>query len=194
MPSTTPDDAATPTTSSGSGLSQDATRSWVMPHSMRTAGSLSASGTGPSAGGGDQSLSTSIIALRSAMIGWKCPAPSGGVPAAQASDDVGERLVDLGVVQVEHVVGLGEHALRGEQRAERLHLLEEPGGEPVLAVELVVLDEREHQAAQAEHLVEGGLLVVGAEQVAVAAGDPLALGDELLGRPRRDTAGPTAAT
>src|SRR5487761_1626963 len=51
-PSTTPAEAATPTTSSGSGFSQDSIRSLVMPQSMRTAGSFSASGTGPSAGGG----------------------------------------------------------------------------------------------------------------------------------------------
>jgi hypothetical protein len=57
----------------------------VMPHSICTAGSLSASGTGPSAGGGVQSLSTASIRLRSAMTGRQCAPPSGVPPDAHAS-------------------------------------------------------------------------------------------------------------
>jgi hypothetical protein len=38
---------------------------------MRTAGSFSASGTGPSAGGGDQSFMAASIFLREATIGFQ---------------------------------------------------------------------------------------------------------------------------
>ncbi len=46
---------------------------------------MSASGTGPRAGGGDQARSASSIRLRSATMGLKWAAPAGGPPAAQAS-------------------------------------------------------------------------------------------------------------
>ena len=66
-------------------LYQDSMVSWVMPHSICTAGSLSASGTGPSAGGGDHVFSASSMRLRSAITGCQCAAPSGGPPEAHAS-------------------------------------------------------------------------------------------------------------
>ena len=77
--------AAAPHQASEEGRSQASIVCWVTPPSMRTAGSLSASGTGPSAGGGDQSRSASSIRLRSATMGRKWDAPTGGAPAAQAS-------------------------------------------------------------------------------------------------------------
>ena len=52
---------------------------------MRTAGSFKAVGTGPSAGGGDQSRIAASICLRAATIGCQWAAPSAGPPAAQAS-------------------------------------------------------------------------------------------------------------
>src|SRR5436190_7002962 len=84
-PSTTPEEAPTPRTTSEEGRSQASIVVWVTPQSMCTAGSLSASGTGPSAGGGDQPRSASSIRLRSATMGRKWDAPTGGAPAAQAS-------------------------------------------------------------------------------------------------------------
>jgi pyruvate,water dikinase len=59
--------------------------SWVMPHSIFTAGSFRASGTAPSAGGGDQPDSASTMRLRSATTGCQCRAPSSVPPDAQAS-------------------------------------------------------------------------------------------------------------
>jgi hypothetical protein len=84
-PSTTPEEAPTPRTSPSEGRSQASMVCWVTPHSMCTAGSLSASGTGPRAGGGDQSRSASSMRLRDATSGWNRAAPSGWLPAAQAS-------------------------------------------------------------------------------------------------------------
>ena len=90
------------------------------------------------------------------MTGRRWAAPSGSPPEAQASITSAERLVDLVVLQVEDVLRLREHALARQQLAERPYLLEEPGGEPVLAVELVVLHVREDEPAHPEHLVERG--------------------------------------
>jgi hypothetical protein len=56
-----------------------------MPQSIFTAGSLSASGTAPSAGGGDQVASASTMRLRSATIGCQWRPPSSVPPEAQAS-------------------------------------------------------------------------------------------------------------
>src|SRR6266699_4414634 len=84
-PSTTPEEAPTPLTSPSEGRSHASIVCWVTPHSMCTAGSFSASGTGPRAGGGDQPRSASSIRLRSATMGRKWDAPTGGAPAAQAS-------------------------------------------------------------------------------------------------------------
>src|ERR1700745_1020575 len=84
-PSTTPEEAPTPRTTSEEGRSQASIVVWVTPHSICTAGSFSASGTGPSAGGGHQPRSASSIRLRSATMGRKWAAPTGGAPAAQAS-------------------------------------------------------------------------------------------------------------
>src|SRR6478672_10160631 len=84
-PSTTPEEAPTPRTISKEGRSQASIVVWVTPQSMCTAGSLCASGTGPRAGGGDQPRSASSIRLRSATMGRKWDAPTGGAPAAQAS-------------------------------------------------------------------------------------------------------------
>src|SRR5947208_942463 len=84
-PSTTPEEAPTPRTTSEEGRSQASIVVWVTPQSMCTAGSLSASGTGPSAGGGDQPRSASSIRLRPATMGRKRDAPTGGAPPAQAS-------------------------------------------------------------------------------------------------------------
>src|SRR5271165_3969438 len=84
-PSTMPEEAPQPRISPSSGRSHASIVCWVTPQSMCTAGSLSASGTGPRAGGGDQARRASSIRLRSATMGWKWAAPSGVPPAAQAS-------------------------------------------------------------------------------------------------------------
>src|SRR5690348_16068324 len=84
-PSTTPEEAPTPRISPSEGRSHASIVCWVTPHSMCTAGSLSASGTGPSAGGGDQLRRAARMRLRSATMGRKWAAPSGWLPAAQAS-------------------------------------------------------------------------------------------------------------
>src|SRR6266566_4812414 len=84
-PSTIPEEAPQPRIAPLSGRSQASIVCWVTPQSMCTAGSFSASGTGPRAGGGDQSRRASSMRLREATMGRKWAAPSGGAPAAQAS-------------------------------------------------------------------------------------------------------------
>ena len=66
-----------------------------------------------------------------------------------------ERLAHLVVAQVEDVLRLGEEPVVGEQRAELAHLVPEDREEPVLDVEVVVLDERVDRAREREALVEG---------------------------------------
>jgi hypothetical protein len=73
---------------------------------------------------------------------------------------VRQRLLDLQVAEVEDVLDVLEHPAPHEQGTELAHLVEEAAREPVLAVELVVLHEREDDLAQPKHLVEGGALLV----------------------------------
>ena len=96
-------------------------------------------------------------------------------------DELLERLRDLVAAELEDVLGVLEEAVRREQRAELAHLVAPARQEPVVAVELVLLDVREDRAREPEQLVErrARLLV---EQRAVLLGEPVALARELLGR------------
>src|SRR5207342_1438474 len=85
-----------------------------------------------------------------------------------------ERLRDLVPAELEDVLGVLQEAVLREQRAELAHLVPPAGEEPVVAVELVLLDVREDHAREAEQLRErpARLLV---EQRAVLLRQPLAL-------------------
>ena len=66
----------------------------------------------------------------------------------------------FGVMQMEDVFLLVDQVVALQQIAELAHLVEEGSGQPMFAIELVVFDIREHQMRHAEHLVEGGFLVI----------------------------------
>jgi hypothetical protein len=79
---------------------------------------------------------------------------------------VPERLVDLVSLQVEDVVLVGEEALLDEHRAQLAHLPPDHRVAPVLDVEVVVLDIREHDSRQPQLLLERLPVLVGPEQLA----------------------------
>ena len=64
--------------------------------------------------------------------------------------------------------------MRREQGAELAHLVPEDRQVPVVDVEIVVLDVREHDPGEMQARVEGGALRLG-QQLAVLGGDSLAL-------------------
>ena len=69
-------------------------------------------------------------------------------------------------------------------RAELADLVPEDRVVPVLDVEVVVLDERDTPGARARSTCRNALaVVIGRQELAVLAGDPLALGQDLLQRP-----------
>jgi hypothetical protein len=87
------------------------------------------------------------------------------------------------VRELEHVLGVREEPVLLQQRAEFADLVEEEIGVPVLAVELVALDIREHAVRQRDHLVVGAALFVGGQQLAVVGDELPALGLQLRHRP-----------
>ena len=93
-----------------------------------------------------------------------------------------ERLGDLVAGQLEHVLLVLEEAVVGEQRAELAQLVPPARQEPVVAVELVLLDVREHRPREPEQLVERRPRPR-REQRAVLLGEPVALAGDLLARP-----------
>ncbi len=147
-PSTTPLDAAKPRISllsrRSSAFSQVSRLSRVMPQSMTIAGSSITSGTGPSAGGVVvlRPLLDRRAALRDDLRPVRRTARRRAVrPRRHQVDD---RRLELVVRELEDVLGVGEEAVLREQRAELADLVEEQVRVPVLAVELVPFDVREH--------------------------------------------------
>jgi hypothetical protein len=106
-----------------------------------------------------------------------------GGPDRPAGQQVVERVVDLVAVQVEDVLRVVEEPVRAEDLAELADAVPEDRVVPVLDVEVVVLDVRIDAPREADELVERGPVVVGREQLAVLARDPLALRDDLVERP-----------
>ncbi len=96
---------------------------------------------------------------------------------------VDQRLFHLGVLKVKNVLRLLDHIRPHQQVAELAHLVVEGDDEPVLAEEFVVLDIGEHRVAEAEHLVEGGPVVVGRQKFAVVRHEALAFLLEPVDRP-----------
>ena len=82
---------------------------------------------------------------------------------------------------MEDVLAVLEEAVLGEQRAELADLVEEARLEPVVAVELVLLDVREDRAREPEQLLERAARLL-VEQRAVLLREAVALPRELLGR------------
>ena len=93
---------------------------------------------------------------------------------------VPQDLVDLVEAKEQQVVVSAEQAVLGERGAEFSDLAPHDRHRPVLDVEVVVLDVREHDAGEAELAVEGFAVLVGGEQVAVLLDDPVAFGAGLL--------------
>ena len=137
-------------------LAQLRSRSGVIPQSITEIGSLIASvGIVPMAGGGVHCFRRSSSSRRRATIGGQWWGPRAGPPCAQVRHELLERLADLVARELEDVLGVGEEAVRREQRAEFADLVEEARLEPVLAEELVLLDVGEDCSRQPEQLVEG---------------------------------------
>src|SRR6266850_7043841 len=89
--------------------------------------------------------------------------------------DLDQRLIHFEVLQVEDILALLDLSPARKERAEFAHLAEEARREPLLAVELVILDVRKHEVAEREHLIEGAALLVRLEERAVFLRDPAAL-------------------
>ncbi len=92
-----------------------------------------------------------------------------------------ERLQHLVAVEVEDVLDVVQIVALDEQRPELADLVVPGGQEPVVAVELVLLDVREHRPREPQQLVERAALLVG-ELLGVALREPVALARQLLGR------------
>ena len=89
--------------------------------------------------------------------------------------EVEQHVGELVAPEHEHVVDLGDEAGRLEHPAQVTHLAPDHRVRPVLDVEVVVLDIGEDGARQAELGVERRPVLVGVEQLAVLADDPVAL-------------------
>ena len=79
------------------------------------------------------------------------------------------------MTQLEDVLALFQDAGLDQEVAEFADLLVEPRREPVLAIELVILDVWEHAVTQAEHLVERAAFLVAVEVAAVFITDAFTL-------------------
>ena len=84
--------------------------------------------------------------------------------------------------ELEHILGVAEESIAGEQCAEFPDLVEEQIGVPVLAVELVAFDIREHAVRERDHLVVGAAFLVRGQQLAVIRDELAALGLQFLHR------------
>ena len=103
--------------------------------------------------------------------------PVGRAIESPAPDHIPDQLWDLPAVEEEDLFFVVEESSCGDHRAELSHLVPEVGVVEVLAVEVVVLYEREDLAGEADELVE--LVLLGpAEQRLVLARDSLPLGDD----------------
>src|ERR1019366_844499 len=98
------------------------------------------------------------------------------LPIAAAGGDraCGPREADLlqgeigfGVMKVEEILRVGDHAPARQQSAEFAQLVEPDGREPVFAIELVILDKRENKVTKSKHLIEGAALLVCRQQTAI---------------------------
>src|SRR5215468_7495362 len=89
---------------------------------------------------------------------------------------------------MENVLGVREEAMLRQQRTEFSNLVEEEIGVPVLAVELVPLDVGKNTVSQLDHLVVGGALFFGFQQLAIIGDGLLPLGHEPLGLPLKPLA------
>src|SRR5687767_10333997 len=83
------------------------------------------------------------------------------------SHEIDDGRLELEVRELEHVLGVGEEAMCGQQAAELADLVEEEIRVPVLAIELVPLDIGENAMRQRDHLVVRTSLLVAAQQFAV---------------------------
>ena len=156
-PSTSPADAAAPVRRVG--VSPDSRplgrRCGVTPQSITAIGSLTASGIAPSAGGGVQSSSLLSSSRRRATIGGQWSGPSGGPPVAHMRQSSSSAICASWRLSMEDVLAVRQIAVAREQRAELADLVVEAHEEPVVAVELVLLDVGEHGAREPEQLLEG---------------------------------------
>ena len=84
--------------------------------------------------------------------------------------------------ELEDILGVAEESLAGEQCTEFPDLVEEQVGVPVLAVELVAFDIREHAVRERDHLVVGAAFLLGGQQFAVIRDQLAALGLQFLHR------------
>ena len=92
-----------------------------------------------------------------------------------------ECLCHLMAAQLKHVLGISKESVVREQSPELPHFVKEARLEPVLAVELVLLDVGEHKSRESEQFVEGRP-GIGVEQRSVLLREALALGRQLLCR------------
>ena len=126
----------------------------------------------------------SSSSLRRATIGGQWLRPERRAAGRPREQQLVERLGDLVPASWKMSSLSSRKPWSREQRAELAQLVPPARQEPVVAVELVLLDVREDRAREAEQLVErlAGLLV---EQRAVLLGEPVALARDLLGRAAR---------
>src|ERR671910_771420 len=181
-PSATPGEAAKPlrlpSPPPSPAPSHCLTLSPVMPQSMMVNGSVTTSGgrrrPGPQRG-------------QDAPAALQLPAPvdraAGLGPDRPGAVVVPQGLGDLVPLEQEDVGLAAEEPLLGQDPAELAHLAPQHRVAPVLDVEVVVLDVGEHHPGQAELLLEGGPVLVGGQQLAVLAHDPVALGPDGLDGP-----------
>src|SRR5215472_11782806 len=97
------------------------------------------------------------------------------------------------MIEMEDVVLSPEEAVFRKQRAELSDLVEEEIRVPVLAIELVALDIREHAMSELDHLIVSRPLLFRAEKVPVIGDQLLALPLEPLMVPMQRLAGLHAA-
>ena len=130
------------------------TRCVVTPQSMIDIGSVIASGVAPIAGGGVQlgePLEQLLAPRDDRRPVRRAERRAAGRPG---EEQLVERRRDLVAPELEDVLGVLEEAVLREQRAELAHLVPPARQEPVVAVELVLLDVREDHPREPEQLVE----------------------------------------
>ena len=120
--------------------------------------------------------------LRRATIGGQCVRPERRPAGRPGQPQLLERLHHLVARELEDVLAVLEEAVRREQRAELADLVEEARLEPVVAVELVLLDVGEDRAREPEQLLERRPRLLVQQRAVLRRPAGRARAGELLGR------------